>query len=185
MTSCSMQAPKWTLYSKIFSSNTGVDIANQIALRIDAIVMPCPWKRVWMHSLSGICSFRVWLIVFQIWVIYERRVSLFPSFIFQWAFKTHQQWKCQPHETSTSPWWCDHHVGSLARFFYNSPWVVCDALSRWLVTHPAWPLWLFSIQHPPRCGPVWNQGRCLDQAWLLWSTLPLTQFPPNWYSPLL
>ena len=59
------------------SASTSVEIAMPIAVRIDAIVIPCSRKRVRMRSASVVSSWMSRLHVSQILLIWDRRVALF------------------------------------------------------------------------------------------------------------
>ena len=59
------------------SASTRVEIAMPIAVRIDAIVIPCSRNRVRMRSASVVSSWRSRLNVSWILLIWDRRVALF------------------------------------------------------------------------------------------------------------
>ena len=59
------------------SASTSVEIAMPIAVRIDAMVIPCSRNRVRMHSASVVSSWRSRLNVSRILLIWDRRVALF------------------------------------------------------------------------------------------------------------
>ena len=59
------------------SASTSVEIAMPIAVRIDAMVIPCSRNRVRMRSASVVSSWRSRLNVSRILFIWERRVALF------------------------------------------------------------------------------------------------------------
>ena len=59
------------------SASTSVEIAMPIAVRIDAMVIPCSRNRVRMRSASVVSSWRSRLNVSRILLIWDRRVALF------------------------------------------------------------------------------------------------------------
>ena len=59
------------------SASTSVEIAMSIAVRIDAMVIPCSRNRVRLRSTSVVSSWRSRLNVSRILLIWERRVTLF------------------------------------------------------------------------------------------------------------
>ena len=59
------------------SASTGVDIVMPIAVRIDAVVIPCSRKMVRMHFASIVSSWRSRLNVSRILLIWDRRAALF------------------------------------------------------------------------------------------------------------
>ena len=59
------------------SASTSVEIAMPMAVRIDAMVIPCSRNRVQMRSASVVSSWRSRLNVSRILLIWDRRVALF------------------------------------------------------------------------------------------------------------
>ena len=59
------------------SASTSVEIAMPIAVRIDAMVIPCSRNRMRMRSASVVSSWRSRLNVSRILLIWDRRVALF------------------------------------------------------------------------------------------------------------
>ena len=59
------------------TARTRVLIAMPIAVRMLAMVMPCSWKSVWIHSASVLSSWRSRLMVSQILLNWVRRAAMF------------------------------------------------------------------------------------------------------------